>query len=247
MPIQLNEEDGGRLLNVHVSGKLTSADYEHFVPEFERLVGEHGKLRVLFDMTDFHGWDVGALWEDTKFAIRERGSGDGDQGAGRRDQGSGAGIRDQGQGSGIRDQGSGDGDQGSGIRDQGSGIRDQGTGIRDQGSGIRERGAGAGSRERKRLLIKLSRGRTLGRRLAQPIACKADARQNECTRFLLSHRPGHEDTRILASTIFAPSPAGRAMTGFKSSSITSLNSTINRETRKSTSSMARISSGGWPR
>ena len=59
MPIQLSEEDGGKLLNVHVSGKLTGADYEHFVPEFERLVGEHGKLRVLFDMTDFHGWDAG--------------------------------------------------------------------------------------------------------------------------------------------------------------------------------------------
>ena len=70
MPIQLNEEDGGKLLNVHVSGKLTSADYEHFVPELERLVGQHGKLRVLFDMTDFHGWDAGALWADTKFAIK---------------------------------------------------------------------------------------------------------------------------------------------------------------------------------
>jgi len=70
MPIQLNEEDGGKLLDVQVSGKLTSADYEHFVPEFERLVGQHGKLRVLFDMTDFHGWDTGALWEDTKFALK---------------------------------------------------------------------------------------------------------------------------------------------------------------------------------
>lgn len=69
MPIQISEEDGGKLLNVHVSGKLTSADYDHFVPEFERLVGIHGKLRVLFDMTDFHGWDVGALWQDTKFAV----------------------------------------------------------------------------------------------------------------------------------------------------------------------------------
>ena len=57
------------LLTVHVSGKLTSADYEHFVPEFERLVEQHGQLRVLFDMTDFHGWDAGALWADTKFAI----------------------------------------------------------------------------------------------------------------------------------------------------------------------------------
>jgi hypothetical protein len=64
MPIQLNEENGGRALTVHVSGKLAKVDYEHFVPEFERLVRQHGKLRVLFDMTGFHGWDAGALWED---------------------------------------------------------------------------------------------------------------------------------------------------------------------------------------
>ena len=64
MPIQLNEETGGKVLAVHVSGKLAKADYEHFVPEFERLVKLHGKLRVLFDMTGFHGWEVGALWDD---------------------------------------------------------------------------------------------------------------------------------------------------------------------------------------
>ena len=69
MPIQLNEENGGKILVVHVSGKLVEADYEHFVPEFERLVRLHGKLRVLFDMTSLHGWEAGALWEDTKFAI----------------------------------------------------------------------------------------------------------------------------------------------------------------------------------
>ena len=70
MPIQLNEENGGKLLAVHVSGKLAKADYEHFVPEFERLVRQHGKLRVLFDMTGFHGWEAGALWEDIKFDVK---------------------------------------------------------------------------------------------------------------------------------------------------------------------------------
>jgi len=70
MPIQLNEEDSGKMLAVHVSGKLVRADYEHFVPEFERLVREHGKLLVLFDMTSFHGWEATALWEDTKFAMK---------------------------------------------------------------------------------------------------------------------------------------------------------------------------------
>ena len=69
MPIQFNEEKGGKELAVHVSGKLTRADYPDFESEFERLVRQHGHLRVLFDMTDFHGWDAGAAWEDIKFGI----------------------------------------------------------------------------------------------------------------------------------------------------------------------------------
>ena len=36
MAIQLDEEDGGKILVVHVSGKLITANYDHFVPEFER-------------------------------------------------------------------------------------------------------------------------------------------------------------------------------------------------------------------
>jgi hypothetical protein len=73
LTIQLSEEDGGKTLAVHVSGKLVKADYEQFVPQFERLVRQHGKLRVLFDMIDFHGWEASALWEDTKFAIHHFG------------------------------------------------------------------------------------------------------------------------------------------------------------------------------
>lgn len=67
MAVLLKPENGGKTIEVHVSGKLTKADYEQFGPEFQRLVREHGKLRVLFDMSDFHGWDAGGLWEDIKF------------------------------------------------------------------------------------------------------------------------------------------------------------------------------------
>ena len=70
MSIQLNEENGGKILVVHVSGKLVKEDYENFVPEFERLAREHGKLRVLFDMSGLHGWEAGAMWEDIKFAAK---------------------------------------------------------------------------------------------------------------------------------------------------------------------------------
>ncbi|MGA7614627.1 MAG: STAS/SEC14 domain-containing protein [Thermoanaerobaculia bacterium] len=69
MPIRINEEEGGKVVVVHVSGKLEKADYERFMPEFARLVREHGKLRVLFDMSGFHGWEVSAAWEDFKFGV----------------------------------------------------------------------------------------------------------------------------------------------------------------------------------
>lgn len=70
MSIKLEEEEGGKLLIVHVSDKLLKADYDHFVPEFERLVRLHGKTKVLFDMTGFHGWEAAALWEDVKFDVK---------------------------------------------------------------------------------------------------------------------------------------------------------------------------------
>jgi hypothetical protein len=70
MPIQLHEENDGTMLIVQVSGKLLKKDYQHFVPEFERLIRQHGKLRVLFDMSGFHGWEASAAWEDFKFGMK---------------------------------------------------------------------------------------------------------------------------------------------------------------------------------
>ncbi len=67
MATKLNETAGGKVLEVQVSGKLTHDDYAHFVPEFERLVKDQGKLRVLVEMVDFHGWEGAALWDDIKF------------------------------------------------------------------------------------------------------------------------------------------------------------------------------------
>ena len=63
MPMQLAEVDSGKVARIHVKGKLSRADYEKFVPEFERRQ-EHGKLRVLFDLGSFHGWEINALWDE---------------------------------------------------------------------------------------------------------------------------------------------------------------------------------------
>jgi hypothetical protein len=66
MSVELHPEVDGRILNVRVSGKLTKEDYQQFVPQFDLLIQQHGKIRVLFEMDDFHGWEVAALWEDIK-------------------------------------------------------------------------------------------------------------------------------------------------------------------------------------
>jgi hypothetical protein len=70
MAVELKEMAEGKVLDIHVSGKLVKDDYKHLVPEVERLIKEHGKIRVLLEMNDFHGWDAGGLWEDIKFDLK---------------------------------------------------------------------------------------------------------------------------------------------------------------------------------
>ena len=69
MPVQLRTEHEGKIIIVQVSGKLVKADYDAFAPEFERVLRQPGKVRLLFDMIDFHGWDVGALWQDARLGL----------------------------------------------------------------------------------------------------------------------------------------------------------------------------------
>jgi hypothetical protein len=68
--IELQSDASGKILSVKVSGKLAKEDYERFVPQVESLIKKHGKIRILLQMHDFHGWTAGALWEDMKFDVK---------------------------------------------------------------------------------------------------------------------------------------------------------------------------------
>ena len=70
MAIQLTENVDAKLLEVTASGKLSKDDYERFEPTVDALIAKAGKIRILFVMHDFHGWDLGAVWEDIKFATK---------------------------------------------------------------------------------------------------------------------------------------------------------------------------------
>ena len=69
MAVRMAERHDGTILEVQVRDKLTHEDYHQFVPEFERLVKQHGKINVLFEMVDFHGWEAAAMWDDVKFNL----------------------------------------------------------------------------------------------------------------------------------------------------------------------------------
>lgn len=68
--VTLKETNDGMVLEVQLTGKLSREDYDQFVSVIERLVKAHGKIRMLLEMHDFHGWTAGALWQDLKFDAR---------------------------------------------------------------------------------------------------------------------------------------------------------------------------------
>jgi SpoIIAA-like len=70
MSVAIEKEADGKILLVCVSDKLTRDDYRRFVPEIEEQVMRHGRIRIMFEMRDFHGWTVGAMWEDVKFDVK---------------------------------------------------------------------------------------------------------------------------------------------------------------------------------
>jgi hypothetical protein len=59
-----------KILAFRLSGKLHDADYQHFVPVIEAAVAKLGKIRLLAQFHDFHGWDLHALWDDIKLSAK---------------------------------------------------------------------------------------------------------------------------------------------------------------------------------
>jgi len=51
-----------------MSGTLHDEDYKKFVPLVDAEIAKDGKVNVLAQFHDFHGWDMHALWDDIKFS-----------------------------------------------------------------------------------------------------------------------------------------------------------------------------------
>jgi len=51
-----------------LSGKLHDEAYKQFVPLVDAEIAKEGKVNILSQFHDFHGWDAKALWDDIKFS-----------------------------------------------------------------------------------------------------------------------------------------------------------------------------------
>jgi hypothetical protein len=60
--------DSPKVLGFKMSGTLRDEDYQKFVPVIDAAVAKEGKVRLLAQFHDFHGWDLHALWDDIKFS-----------------------------------------------------------------------------------------------------------------------------------------------------------------------------------
>ena len=70
MPIEMKKGNGSRILDVVLIGRLVKTDYSSLIATFQQLIKMHGTIRVLLDMTQFHGWDAGGMWEEIKFDLK---------------------------------------------------------------------------------------------------------------------------------------------------------------------------------
>lgn len=70
MTLSIQEQQNTKVFEIQVTGKLTTGDYIRFVPQIEDHIRQFGRIRILFIMHDFHGWNAGALWQDLKFDLK---------------------------------------------------------------------------------------------------------------------------------------------------------------------------------
>jgi hypothetical protein len=68
--IDMQADSSAHVLLLGLHGKLEHADYEKLVPQLETWLAEHGSIRCLVDMVDFHGFEARAIWDELRFDVR---------------------------------------------------------------------------------------------------------------------------------------------------------------------------------
>ncbi|MDC8832578.1 SpoIIAA family protein [Alteromonas gilva] len=70
--IGIERIDNTLYVSMKAIGKLTHRDYEAFTPLLEGALASIAspQIRLLFDATEFTGWEMRAAWDDFKIGLR---------------------------------------------------------------------------------------------------------------------------------------------------------------------------------
>lgn len=52
--------------------KLKDEDYDRLIPILEEKIRSYGTIRWYFEMREFEGWSLSAMWRDLKFDFRNK-------------------------------------------------------------------------------------------------------------------------------------------------------------------------------
>ncbi|MBR9919550.1 MAG: STAS/SEC14 domain-containing protein [Bacteroidetes bacterium] len=70
--LKIHHEPNTNILMTTAVKKIDQADYDRLLPIAKDIIEKHGTLRWYFEMEDFDGWTMEALWSDAKFDFKHR-------------------------------------------------------------------------------------------------------------------------------------------------------------------------------
>jgi len=68
--IETVQTSSPKVIGFKLTGKLHDEDYKSFVPVVDARLATEGRLRLLAQFEDFHGWDLHAAWDDFRFGMK---------------------------------------------------------------------------------------------------------------------------------------------------------------------------------
>jgi len=68
--IAYREMDNLAAVEIDISGRVSTEEFDATATKLETFIKRHGKVRVLEVIHDFEGMDAAALWHDLKFSLR---------------------------------------------------------------------------------------------------------------------------------------------------------------------------------
>jgi hypothetical protein len=75
MALELLDTDGGKILHVKASGRISKEEYDCYLAALDARIRQHGKVRLLFEIDHYQGLELGAWWDDTKWGVQHGGRG----------------------------------------------------------------------------------------------------------------------------------------------------------------------------